>query len=654
MKAQPVVLIAMTDVEMAAGLTRRCGEICLREGLQLRTGSDENHLTFTSKEELFSVLQAQDPVQLCDWLVLLHIGTDVEECFKSAIDSRASPWHVSERPGTGVAIELMLRFPQVFPVFLASFVQSNPAFERWLQRWLIDAELSTDVLPDWHRLAFINTIDIDRISQLLTRFGGGLRTLFDPTGFRTLVRNRFLAQVFGSDTPNQGGWQNSARPRSLLNSRLRRFAVIVEEEIDVALLAAYSAYKLGARAWLVNSYQEFRCALVPSWRNQAGSEVTVIRDLDLRFADYPSRDSLDPSIRRQLRDVHSAPWQGLPAGCTVRVLSQELNVTQESDFWSQEDRRLGQHTRDDYTGVEYLGLQKPLRSLFAMSDLLNIQPPRSLVSSLGVADELGEQVAHGAPYQNLRIAQHLLSQAKECRAQHNVDANIVGALLAQEAYSLLLGMSRTSSLDAILETNLCEVRAEGESAGVTHEVQIGSRREDLETSTESLHAGEAGFNFLSKAWAELRLMYRETEQFGAAEEANAESLSYGHWIFRGHVDLFRATRIALKRFVLSFLRSLPRLFFLFLAWPIVLTAFYCWAYGWVFTPTVAGIVTFSDMYTHVFLGIVRGESLNVHGMGRGGPGETFLQGVVDILSGLSTLTFIGLIVTVVFRKSTRG
>ena len=300
------------------------------------------------------------------------------------------------------------------------------------------------------------------------------------------MRNRYLAQVFGSDTPGQSGWENTARARSLLNKRLRRLAVIVEEEIDVALLAAYSAYKLGARAWLVTSYDGFSSKLAPSWRDHSEGDVVVIRDLDLRFSDYPLRGAPQPSIRRQLRDITSPAWLDLPPGCTVRVLSQESKVRREGRNWSQEDQRLGQRTLDDHGEVEFLGLQKPLRSLFAMSDLLNIQQPLSLVSGLGVAGELGDQQSHGAPYQNLRIAQFLLEQARQCRVKHRVDASIVGALLAQEAYSLLLGMSRTFCLDAILETNLCEVRAEGESAGVTHEVKIGSRREDLEASANSL------------------------------------------------------------------------------------------------------------------------------------------------------------------------
>ena len=87
MIGRPVVLIASTSVDVATGLMHQLQDTCLKHGLHLRTGPDDVHPAFASREELFDLLQVQDPVQLCDWLVLLHVGPNVEECFKSALDS---------------------------------------------------------------------------------------------------------------------------------------------------------------------------------------------------------------------------------------------------------------------------------------------------------------------------------------------------------------------------------------------------------------------------------------------------------------------------------------------------------------------------------------------------------------------------------------
>ena len=60
--------------------------------------------------------------------------------------------------------------------------------------------------------------------------------------------------------------------------------------------------------------------------------------------------------------------------------------------------------------------------------------------------------------------------------------------------------------------------------------------------------------------------------------------------------------------------------------------------------------SFFDLYHHVVVSIIRGEPLTVHGVN----GELPLQILVDMLMAFSSLLFVGLVVTVIFRKTTRG
>jgi hypothetical protein len=90
-------------------------------------------------------------------------------------------------------------------------------------------------------------------------------------------------------------------------------------------------------------------------------------------------------------------------------------------------------------------------------------------------------------------------------------------------------MSPTSCLRAIREMTSAEAAAEGESAGVSHTLTVRDRRKDLEKTVSNLNLKDGGANFLAKVWAQLRAVYKESEQFEASEEANAESLVYSKW-----------------------------------------------------------------------------------------------------------------------------
>jgi hypothetical protein len=648
MSNQSTVLIAATSQEIALGLASRVAPVCHEQGIKVLVGPSGEKTTFDDKDELFSCLLDLGPSELLDTLVVLHVGHDYGECFESRLHSRSSKWHRERLSDQGVALELILRFPQLFPVFATA---SGGAFEHWLTEWITDARFDDKaMLNGWFGLHFVDPLsEPEKLQKILKRFSSGLRTCFDPTGLRTLVRNRFVGQVFGSIDD----WNNSVDARGCLNVRLYNLVVVIDEEPELALFAGYTAYKFGARAWMITSFNSLTESENPCWQDGRTSNVTIVRDLDLRFADYPDSSGMagqHGSLRKSLRDVYSVEWQRLrlPSTCVVRALSYDARVSERRHQFTGESLRLGQRPE---TPTEYYGIKKPLRSIYSLAEIFGFSVGCPLLSNLPRAGEMEGTGGHGAPYQNLRIAWELLDQAAKCRMEHEVRASILAALLAQEAYSLLLGMSETSCLQAIREMSLGEASAEGEFAGVAHTVGIRERRNDLERTVRNLKLKDNGANFLARVWAELRLVYKQSEQFEASEEANSESLINSIWVLPWPRMSSWLRRV--KRVLVTPVRSLGWLLAVVFIWPLILTALHCLAYGWVFSPDVPGLRSFVDLYHHVFMSIIRPESLHVHGIN---PleSESFLKSALDMLMSMTSLMFVGLIVTVLFRKSTRG
>ncbi len=223
--------------------------------------------------------------------------------------------------------------------------------------------------------------------------------------------------------------------------------------------------------------------------------------------------------------------------------------------------------------------------------------------------------------------------------------------MGEEAYSLLLGMSKTSCLEAIREIHLAEAATEGEFAAVSSAVDTRERRTDLERTARNLQLDDEGRSFLSRIWAELRLVYKLSEQFEASEKANAESLVNSVWAVRW-LNSWPLSRLIKRVLVMPF-RSLSCLLAVVLGLPAILTLLYCFLYGWVFSPNWTGIISLIDLYHHVLVSVIRPAPLNAHGI-IAGQDESFAKELLDVGMSATSVLFVGIIVTVLFRKSTRG
>lgn len=629
--ALPVVIVATTEIAMAKALGQQLKQPCLKLGLKLKIcpGALESQVTggaqvgaYQSSEELFDYLESCDPLALADSLIVLDVGHALESAFEPCPPSnQKSGWYCSKVSSAGIGVEVLLRFPQLFPVFLSPLVKTDEPLRS------TDNDPSTYILPMVHheenkwksfsslvkKLQMVNrgenvnevqaterdikqeenkTSDETSLEELglrafetplhfvspvacgagiistLERFSRGMRCWFDPTGLRTLVKNRYLGMVFGG----QSDWRNTEPQRKLLRGRLKKSAVAIDEERKFAVFNAYAAWKYGRRTWMVTTFDEFDKS--PLWARQEGKNkpdnVLVLRDIDLRFPDVPPENK---DFRNLAKDINSPVWEmrryvdegsveeesvsKIGENWAVRAVSGEANVEPISNkCWQgicdeqKKEKRLGQ--RGKIGNFQYLGFQKPisslhnLRKVMGTDDDLSSNPnstrteTRSVVSKITLPEK--GDAGHGAPYTNLLIAESLLRQST--KAEGSSEAHLLGALLASEAYELLLCMSKTTALEAFLLMHKAEVTAEVSFSGVSQLVNIKGRKTDVDaainnifdkqcnskqTSQNEKNAIDASNMFLSQFWAELRPIYRDDEQFEAAEAANVESFVNTKW-----------------------------------------------------------------------------------------------------------------------------
>jgi len=320
---------------------------------------------------------------------------------------------------------------------------------------------------------------------------------------------------------------------------------------------------------MVSTYGDFaehllREPKVANAKADRGKALIILRDLDLRFPDVPEETEKSGNIREALRNITSEEWtpfvgtqknyhsgiDRLGEGSKktevkVRVVSSHRDVISPrmglSSEWCLEQRRLGQKAYPK-NHFKYIGVRKPITSIYDVRPLLGVaQGEHSVLSRIGVMPDESESSQragnHGAPYLNLSMAESLLLQARPCGS--GPAECLLGALLAGEAFSLLLGMSKTTALEALLLLHKQEAAAEVSFPGVDADLDIEPRKRDVEATVDSLYpdddSADVKKRYLSQLWADLRPVYRYGERFSAAEEANAESLVNTFWwpaIFR--------------------------------------------------------------------------------------------------------------------------
>jgi len=697
---RPTVLVASTSKPMARVLELLLRRECQAIGLRLLFPRKNKAGIFDSAEDLFDFLSEHKPADLADMLVLIDLaGTDLQSAFAPQPGPMGRHWHWTANRA-GVATELLLRFPQVYPLFLSLGVSGESYCKladelRTIHRGGKGGEkyeISKVLVQAFDiPLHFVSPLDDPHtIFRVLQHFAWGMRCWFDPTGLRTLVKNRFLGTVFGNDENWSNTWTrvgHDKERREVLLDRLNKVAVAIDEEREFTMFNAYTAWKYGRRAWIVTTHAEF--FEQPLWdnRHEKAEDVLVLRDIDLRFPDIKSGNE---GVRRNLMDIDQ--WKDrLGDKWCARAVSGEKKVVPISYLYQGKNSfgRLGQ--RIDTANIHYLGFPKPLSTLYALKAVLGSNAGDaecSVTGRLGTADELdsigpdnaGESSGHGAPHINLAIAESLLEQAQRCT--NGREESLIGALLASEAYELLLGMSKTTALEALQEMHRAEVRAEVFFPGVTHDLRIDERKRDIRQSLDSLYEnhpndhGEVKNLFLAQVWADLKAIYRDAERFDAAEQANIESLVHSRWLpqvslprfsfkelgkrIRAALTAFRTNKVktCLKRMLIAPATSLCGwgVFVFLSSLAFTLLYYFCGAWGYDSIAGGIGDAPWLQYWHEVIRSSMAVElmgGLTDLGKNNGGAATKWVYIVSLFHLGFSYL-FFGLLISMLYRKITRG
>jgi hypothetical protein len=525
---------------------------------------------YLTYHELIEDLRAQKPEQLLDTYFILVCPGSIHSLLNCGHQQKDDEhWKVDPYSHMGLLSQIILEFPQLNTHTVYSLDDKASQIKAFHQELAVSVpnhvEQSEEILNRAFEHHFFDLHhDRTKLLNSVQYFLQGNRYLFDPTGMRTLLKLRLIANVFaGIDENGDLDLENTLEQRKVIASRLNHLCIAVDEDLNSATFHAYASYRYGWRAWTITTFTEFDHAHL--WQGQAKHKL-VIRDTDLRFPDIQAKEPYrnlfgNTNVRYRLECVHSDLWKYLPKGeqpskklddqWNVRVITanQQQVTPLNKKFHTPEELNKGESystARKEFSPLKtpehtlpfYLGIAKPFNSFYDLAQLwldrekfphmnqtlaARLKPPARLMSKAG----------HFAPYINLPLAEQLLHQVKRCDGQ-NENGWLLSAMLASEADELLLGMSEYSGLEAIRFLHRSEVMAEIESIGLSGRIKIDHRKEEINQLVETRYHNDISKQdqFLSRFWDDCRTLYKNSEQFQASEQANVESFSKRKWFHK--------------------------------------------------------------------------------------------------------------------------
>ncbi|MEA2599341.1 MAG: hypothetical protein QOF89_333 [Acidobacteriota bacterium] len=367
----------------------------------------------------------------------------------------------------GVAIELLLSFPEVTWVFVGT--KPTP---------VTDVESLRELLP---AVYVADGWALKGLSYRLDQHEAGLRSLFDPFGLRQVIKK--AAHQMDAER-----FRDSPAPTAD-ERRASRRAVTIDEELAFAYLAGYTVFRGGYSCHVATSLR--------GMRELVGTESLenfdlAIDDIQLSFADdNPATrslfgklnseefDSLDVALGhssdlRKILDARDKRW--FPG---LEKAKQRLHLTRLPG----EDLEI---VEKPFPGIHYL-LERVARIEKAgagEAEEKREPTPQPSLSQAG-ATALSR---HAAPSSLQLTIQLLLERCRKIwrdGAGQGCEHFVHGALLAFEAGELLNRRAQTTGLE-ILELRHCfEVQAECMFHGISAPVRIAPRLKEVKQEIQS-------------------------------------------------------------------------------------------------------------------------------------------------------------------------
>ncbi|MCI5148224.1 MAG: hypothetical protein D3916_02275 [Candidatus Electrothrix sp. MAN1_4] len=299
--------------------------------------------------------------------------------------------------------------------------------------------------------------------------------LFDPTGLREWVRKQAK-----SISPGHKMDYLAVREKT---------AASIEEESSYAYLHAYSAYRFGYRADVVNSW-----ALM---KERFGSEVThhdyylLLEDISLNFADRPDGIHILSLAERagKLRSLNFYAYnQEYNENSKHRIaITAGQSVTHDTTFTknkiyieSHKDRK-GRLLFKPVGGIldlwQQAGLMKKAQGRDGNAPDF-AWPPSPQNHNTKTTDR--EDAGHGTPGKLTKIAEILIRRAEKYHETAKLPEEFIkSAVLATDAGELLGGQTPTLTLSAVALRHELEVKAETAFVGVGYHFDVEKRIDEI-------------------------------------------------------------------------------------------------------------------------------------------------------------------------------
>ncbi|MBP6059277.1 MAG: hypothetical protein KA522_00705 [Candidatus Saccharicenans sp.] len=390
-----------------------------------------------------------DSIAFVDFLDDEWIGNDLSE-----LNPIISPGKYAS-----VASMLLLSFPEVHWVFFTPYksqICSNKQMD----------ELFTEA----HLIKSINSIE-----NIIKIHSEQYTPLFDPTGFRTLIKDNI-------------GRALKKKREHYLTFRANKFAAAIDEEEAYVYLHSYLAYKMGYLSLPVSTlammnrlFRNDKGSIAPASDPNDASEIRldlIFEDIFLNFPDKAPETSLS---NLQERD-NKFRLANAEKRVFVTVGHEHYPYKKQNEAYISSLKSIGKKIRMLY---------KPSAGIFNIlkdCGLLKhgyFNPKK--YSQRELLTPPGEGGSHSAPGRILAIADKLIDRAEKIfNSAGTVKESIHGAMLALEAQELLGYRTPTTCLEAIALKHKLEVKAECMFYGVGYNIDMKNRFKEIEAEVKAV------------------------------------------------------------------------------------------------------------------------------------------------------------------------
>lgn len=425
--------------------------------------------------------------------------------------SRLNPIH-TRQTWAAVTAMLILAFPEIHWLFITPHPLKRQA----------ENSSESQHFNYFHRVKFPLGETRLNLKDILKICGVNFSSLFDPFGFRNLIRE----SVCQTDTDKKVDYI----------PRRKEFVVSIDEEEDYACFVSYIAYRFGYNAMQVNSF------LALTKLNDISPEIFDIafEDMFLNFPDRPlhfdtlsdlqrrHNDYLAPERIKKLFIVTSGHHESLPK--CVQSENQKFLADKNQIF-------LAANPEASFE------INKPFSGIFkfwnAALETENGKPKLAkgydgTLAKMKSTDSLttsSNQTGHSAPGRLLLIANCLIKRATRLSdtAKAVKDATL-GATLALEAIEYLGYRTPTVSLQALSLKNKLEVMAESMFYGVGYSISQKERFDEIKEEIQCIgkwykEDGGAELNAEIKIINDMALVFQQQGLFDEESECMEKTRS---------------------------------------------------------------------------------------------------------------------------------